>query len=230
MLKHSCLLEMCFKENTMDKIILIGAGGHCKVVIDAIGAQYEVVGITDIDKTKQGTKFFGAEVLGNDDILPIIYSRGISNALITLGSIGDSRLRSKLYSYATSIGFKMINAISESAIVSKSVKLGNGNAILNGVMINADTVIGDNCIINTAAVIEHDCIIGDHVHISPGALLAGGVEVGDKTHIGIGAKIIQGIRIGENCIIGAGAVVIRDVPDNTVCVGVPAKVIKSTEG
>lgn len=210
----------------MDKVILLGAGGHCKVVVDILQDRYDIVGVTDIDITKHGKKFYGVKVLGNDDVLVEIYNKGIKNALLTLGSVRDNTAREKLFNYAKNIGFNMVNAISNQCILSKSVMLGEGNVILPGVIINACTRIGSNCIINTGSIIEHDCIIEDHVHISPGVKIAGGVKIGKGSFIGIGCTIIQGVKIGNNVTIGAGAVVIEDIPDNAIAVGVPAKIIK----
>lgn len=210
----------------MDNLILLGAGGHCKVVADIVKGQYNILGVTDIDSTKHGSFFYGMKVLGGDEILPEILKMGTVNAIVTVGSIGNPKARIRLYNYAVGLGFNMISSISRHAIVSDTVMMGKGNVVMEGVIIHGDTVIGNNTILNTACIIEHDCAIGDHVHISPGARVAGGVTIGEGSHIGLGANIIQGINIGKNCIIGSGATVIRDIPDNSVCVGVPARIIK----
>lgn len=207
----------------MKKLVLIGAGGHCKVIIDIIGSSYEIVGITDNDVVKHGKNFYGQNVIGNDDILRYIYQQDTKLALITVGSIGESKLRERLFDYAKDIGFDFPNILSKNVIVSPSIIMGIGNVLMDSAIIHADTAIGDNNIINTGAIIEHDCVIGSHVHVAPGARISGGVNIGDGSHIGIGATVIQGIRIGKNSVIGAGAVVIRDVEDNTTVVGVPAK-------
>jgi sugar O-acyltransferase (sialic acid O-acetyltransferase NeuD family) len=213
-----------------EKLVLIGAGGHCKVVIDIANDIYHIYGITDISTEKHGSQFYGINVIGNDDKLRYIYQEGVNNALITLGSVGDSSIREKLFHYARNIGFKMINAISMKAIISESVTFGLGNVIMDGAIIHADCTIFDNTIINTGAIIEHDCKIESHAHISVGAKLGGGVEIGKGSHIGMGASIIQGITVGKNCIIGAGAVVIGHIPDNSTAVGVPARVVRKPQG
>lgn len=210
----------------MEKVILLGAGGHCKVVMDLLKGRYDITGITDINAAKHGTLFYGVCVMGDDEILPSLYHKGLNTALVTLGSTGDNSVRKKLYDYAANIGFHMINAVSSNSIISSTVKLGNGNVIMDGVIIHSDAVVKDNVILNTGAIIEHDCMVESHAHICPGAKLAGGVKIGEGSYIGLGASIIQGISIGRNCIIGAGAVVIKDIPDNSVAVGVPAKIIK----
>ncbi len=206
----------------MEKVVLLGAGGHCKVVIDILRDNYIIAGITDVDREKHGTLFYGFPVLGDDSQLGRLYHEGVENALATLGSTRDSSLRRKLYELAAQNGFRMINAISKYSIISLSARFGNGNVVMDSAIIHADVSVGSNCIINTGAIIEHDCVIGNHVHISPGTKIAGGVRIGNGVHIGIGASIIQNISIGDNCVIGAGSVVIRNIPEGSVVAGVPA--------
>ncbi len=210
----------------MENIVLIGAGGNCKVVVDILKRDYNIVGVTDIDVNMHGKLVYGTKVLGNDDILEKLFEQEIANALVTLGSIGNYQIREKLYLKGKKIGFKFVNAISVYSIISESVIIGKGNIVMDGAIIHSDTIIGNNTIINTGSIVEHDCKIDDYVHISPGAMIAGGVTIGKGTHIGLGSNIIQGTTIGKNCIIGAGAVVINDIPDNSLAVGVPAKIIK----
>lgn len=203
----------------------MGAGGHFKVVYDIVKDIYDVVGVTDADKSKEGLNFYGCRVIGNDEILRYIYQQGTTNAIITVGSITDCGLRKKLFETCKGMGFHLPDIISQNAIVADSVQMGEGNVIMDMAVLHGDTRIGSNCIINTGAIVEHDCIIGNHVHVAPGAKIAGSVEIGAESHIGIGAVVIQGVKIGKNAIVGAGAVVIRDVPDWTTVVGVPAKTI-----
>jgi acetyltransferase EpsM len=94
------------------------------------------------------------------------------------------------------------------------------------VIINAGTIVGKHCIINTAAVVEHDCIIEDFVHVSPNGTICGGVKIGEGTHIGAGATVIPNVTIGKWCVIGAGAVVTESIPDFSLVVGVPGKVVR----
>jgi sugar O-acyltransferase, sialic acid O-acetyltransferase NeuD family len=210
----------------LEKLVLVGAGGHFKVVFDIVKSQYDIFGVTDADESKEGSVFYNCRVIGNDEKLRYIYQQGVPNALITVGSITDSNLRQSLYKMCKDIGFHLPNVISPKAIISDSVQLGEGNVIMDMAVLHGDTRIGSNSIINTGAIIEHDCVIEDHVHVAPGAKLAGAVTVGGGSHIGIGAVVIQGICIGKNSIVGAGAVVIKDVPDGETVIGVPAKPIK----
>lgn len=210
----------------MKKIVLIGAGGHCKVIIDIIKStnEYEIIGITD--KVAKGN-LIDIPILGDDSILENLHKSGVEYAFIGLGAMYNLQLRNKLYEMLKSIGFKIPILIHKNVILSPNVSIGEGTCIMPGVIINSDASIGKNCIINTSAVIEHECIIGDNTHISPNVSIAGGVIIGFNSHIGIGSCIIQEKVIGNNVTIGAGAVVVDNINDNSVAVGVPAKVIKT---
>jgi len=210
-----------------NKVVLIGGGGHCKVVISILKKldNFEIAGI--VDNYKAGTLISGIKIIGTDDDLRDIYKSGIHNALITVGSIKDNAKRYRLFNIAREIGYKFPVIISPEAIVDESVKIDEGIVIMPGSIINIDSFIGKNCIINTGTIIEHDCKIGNHCHIAPGVHISGAVNIGELSFIGIGATIIQGIKIGKNVTIGAGTVVIKDIPDNVITVGNPAKIIRS---
>jgi len=206
------------------KILLLGAGGHCKVILDLLFSnnEFEVAGIIDL-KERLGDTIFSIPVIGVNADLPRFFKLGIKHCFISVGSIGDSRLRVKLYNLAKKTGFRLPNLISSKALVSSRISLGEGNYIASGVIINGGAQIGNNCIINTGAIIEHDCRIGDFVHISPASVLSGGVSVGNYTHIGIGSMIIQNVKIGERTIIGAGSVVTKNIRKGVVAYGSPCK-------
>lgn len=208
----------------MKKLVLLGGGGHCKSIIDTINSnsEYEVYGILDPNMNK-GEEIFGVQVVGNDDDLESIFNDGIIYAFISIGSIGDTRIRTILYDKAKNIGFKFPMLIDKSAIVANDVQIGEGTFIGKGSIINSGTVIGENSIINTGSIIEHDSSIGKLVHIAPGATICGGVKIGEKSHIGSNATIIQGITIGEEVIVGAGSVVIRAIDSYKKVVGNPAR-------
>jgi len=209
------------------KIVLIGGGGHCKVVISILKKldNFEIAGI--VDNYKSESFISGIKIIGTDDDLKDIYKSGIHNALITVGSIKDNTKRNRLFNMARESGYKFPVIISPEAIVDKSVRMDEGTVIMPGSIINIDSSIGKNCIINTSAIIEHDCKIGNHCHIAPCAHISGAVNIGELSFIGIGVTIIQGIKIGKNVTIGAGSVVIKDIPVNVIAVGNPAKIIKS---
>ncbi|MDD5072713.1 MAG: acetyltransferase [Candidatus Omnitrophica bacterium] len=209
------------------KILLIGAGGHCKVVLDLLlsAKEYEVAGIIDV-KQRIGEKVFGVPVSGSDTDLPRFSGKGVKHCFISAGSVGDTRLRVKLYNLARRSGFVFPNLVSPYALVSSRSVLGQGNFIAPGVIVNAGSRIGDNCILNTGAIVEHDCKIGDFVHLSPGALLSGGVSIGSHSHIGTGSIVIQNVKIGEMTVVGAGSVVTGDIRKGVVAYGNPCKEMK----
>lgn len=210
----------------MRKIVLIGAGGHCKVIIDIIKNtnEYEIVGITD--ENEKLDNILDIPIIGNDSVLEQIFNSGVHYAFICIGALNNINLRNLIHKKLKLIGFKLPILIHKNSVVSKFTHIQDGTCVMPGAIINAGSHIGKNCIINTGSVIEHDCKIGDNVHISPNVSIAGGVNVGYNTHIGIGSSIIQGISLGNNVTIGAGAVVINNINDNTLAVGVPAKVIR----
>lgn len=209
------------------KIILIGGGGHCKVVISILKKldNFEIAGI--VDNYKSGSLISGIKIIGTDDDLKDIYKSGMHNALITVGSTKDNTKRYRLFNMAKEIGYKFPVIISPEAIVDEGVSIEKGTVVMPGCIINIGSSIGKNCIINTGAIIEHDCKIGNHCHIAPGVHTSGAVNIGELSFIGISATIIQGIKIGKNVTIGAGSVVIKNIPDNVIAVGNAVKIIKN---
>lgn len=206
-------------------VIVVGSGGHAKVLIDALLIQnFRVLGITDKDLSKEDNKVLGVPVIGGDDV---IFQYHPSKILLVngIGSATGTSLRKELFDKFKNMGFSFLNLIHPSAIFANDVELAEGTQIMAGAVIQTGSFVGKNSIINTKVSIDHDCLIGNHVHIAPGVTLSGGVTVKDCTHIGTGATVIQGIHIGRNCLIGAGSLVNKDVPDGSKVFGVPAKVV-----
>ncbi|WP_454761015.1 acetyltransferase [Caulobacter segnis] len=201
-------------------VVIIGGGGHAKVVIESLRASgHTVAAIVDADPTPR--EVLGVPVVGDDLKLPALKEQGLSQLFV---AIGDNRLREKLGRKAQGLGFVLVNAIHPSAVISPSAKLGQGVAVMAGVAINADTDVGDLAIINTGAVVDHDGRLGVACHLGPASALAGGVTVGDRAFLGVGARVIPGVTIGADTTVGAGGVVVRDLPDGVLAVGVPARI------
>lgn len=196
----------------MEKIILVGGGGHCRVIIDAIllSKNYTIEGIID-KRLDKGCKVAGIEVLGDDDSLQKLYEKGIRKAFISVGSIGDCSARKAIYEKLKAIGFDLPVVIHPNAVVASDVDIEEGTFVAAGAVINTGTEIGKNAIVNTLSSIDHDCKIGNFCHIAPGATLSGEVIVREYTHIGAGATVIQGINIGKDCMVGAGTTVRYDM-------------------
>ena len=198
-----------------NKIVLFGASGHCKVVIDILQSNDEIISAI-FDDNPRTEKLLGIAVFNSNEFILEKHQK-------TIVAIGNNAVRKKI---VQRISGDFYLAKHPNAIISKHASIGEGTVVAPGVIVNADAIIGNHCIINTAAIVEHDCSVEDFVHLSPNSALAGGVSVGEGTHIGIGAKVIQGVRIGKWSTIGGGAVIINDVPDYAVVVGNPGRIIK----
>lgn len=211
----------------MKKIIIIGAGGNSKVIIDIISDRktllneaIQILGFLDDDTRKK--EWMSYPVLGS----VVDLSNYTDNEdIYFINGIGDNSIRKKI-TLCQTLNIKYYTAIHPSAIIGSCVTIGKGTVIMPGAIINAGTQIGDHAIINTGAIIEHDNSIDDYAHIASGAITAGNVCIGQGTLMGTGSKVIQGISIGNNSTIGAGSVVIKNIPPNSTAVGIPAKVIK----
>jgi sugar O-acyltransferase (sialic acid O-acetyltransferase NeuD family) len=202
----------------MDKILLIGAGGHARSCIDVLEEenQFEIAGL--IEKGESiSNESLGYPVIGTDDDLRVLRQQ-YKNALITVGQIKSSKIRIKLYQLLKELDFTLPVIVSSQAYVSKHAQIGEGSIIMHGVIINANAKIGNNCIINNRALIEHDAIIGNHSHIATGAIVNGGVSVGSESFIGSGVVTKQYISIGNNCSVGAGVTLKSDVKSGQVII------------
>jgi len=208
----------------MDKLIIIGYGGHAKSVIDSVKStnQYEIVGYTDLEDRNSPEIAY----LGKDDELGTLHESGINHAFLGLGYMGKSLVRNKLYKQCKEIGFRFPVIADDSATIANNVQIGEGTYIGKRAVINSYTKIGRTCIINTGAIIEHENVIGDFTHVAVGATLCGNVCIASNCLIGANSTIIQGLSIGNNVIVGAGAVVTSDISDNNTVIGVPAKIVR----
>jgi acetyltransferase EpsM len=204
-----------------EKILIFGAGGHGKVILDIlIESGKEVLGFLDENQTKWKEKINGFEVLGGWD-----YLAGKSSLKIALG-IGNNQIREKIYRMAKGKGIAIISAIHPRSVLSSHVVLGEGVVVMPGAVINAGSILEDGVVVNTGASVDHDCYLARFCQVWPGAHLAGTVRVGEFSYVGTGVSVIQNINIGKNVMVGAGAAVIANIPDNVTVVGVPARIIK----
>jgi sugar O-acyltransferase (sialic acid O-acetyltransferase NeuD family) len=207
-------------------LIVIGAGGHAKVLIDALQIQKqkrELLGVVDADLSKHGIAVLGVELLGTEEII-LEHRAGDVELVNGVGSVSSMDARATAFERWRGRSYTFATVVHPSAIVARSAELASGVQVMAGAVIQAESVVSENTIVNTRASIDHDCVIGAHCHVAPGATLSGGVRVGERTHIGVGACVVQGVVIGSRCLIAAGAVVVKDVADGTVVRGVPARV------
>ncbi len=204
---------------TIKKIIVIGGGGHGKVVISILKKlkQYEVVGYTDV---RDKGSILGVKCLGNDEN---ISNFGGSLAAVGIGILSNSESRRKIIDRYLQKGSAFPPIISPDAVVNKNVSIGAGTVIMDGVVINTGTSIGNYSIINTRSSIDHDCKIGNNVHVAPGATLCGCVKIGDNCLVGTGSTIIQNIKLDEGCIVGASTLINKNCNKRGRYFGIPAR-------
>jgi len=206
-----------------NKIIVIGGGGHAKVLISILIKlkKYNIIGYTDNENKGPilGVKYIGTDKVLND------YCKNlkVKNAVLGLGQIKSSQHRKITSRKIKSKGYNFPCIISPDAIINENVDIGQGTVIMDGVVLNSGTKLGKFCIINTNSSIDHDCIIGNHTHIAPGVTISGKVNIGNNVLIGTGANIIQQKNIVDDVTIGAGATIIRDIDIAGIYIGVPAK-------
>lgn len=199
------------------RLLVVGAGGHGKVVLStALEAGWQVVGVLDDDPQKWEQMVLGIPVLGPTSLL--VEHKDVVGVL----GIGDNRARKKLAEDLK--GVRWATLIHPRAYAHLEAKLGLGSVVFAGSVIQPSAKIGSHVIINTGAIVEHDCVLGDYVHVGPGARLAGNVCLGEGAFLGVGTSVIPGIKIGSWSVVGAGSVVTKDIPSQAVAYGVPARV------
>lgn len=209
-------------------IIVVGASGHAKVIIEAIelGKKYNIIGLIDTYK-EIGTEVLGYKVIGREEDIPKLASTyKLAGGVI---AIGDNWTRYLIFKKIKSIypDFNFLLVVHPTAQVSESAQIGEGTLIESGAVVKANADIGINCIVNSNTSIGHDSSMGDFSSAAPGVSVGGNTKIGDFSAVSIGATIIHGISIGTNSVIGAGSVVVKDIPAYVVVYGVPAKVVKS---
>jgi len=210
----------------MKAIILIGMGGHARVLLDTMRCLnisvlgYVAPSIADSANIK-------INYLGNDEEFFKSYSPKQVTLVNGIGSVSDTERRTEVFKRCKEKRFSFLSVVHPSAVVAQNVQLGEGCQLMAGSVIQSGVKLGENTIINTRAGVDHDCIIGSHVHVSIGSTIAGSVCVGEGAHVGAGATVIQGVQVGSKSVIGAGAVVLSDVISGNVVVGIPASILKS---
>lgn len=208
-------------------VVIIGAGGHSRVLFDALrlsGA--EVMGC--VAKELPETLPEGLKYLGGDDLLAAFDRKRILLAN-GIGSVSKPALRSEIFRRFSADGYRFVTVVHPSAVVASDVIAAEGVQIMAGVIVQPGCRLGDGVLLNTGAIVDHDCEIGRHTHIAPGAVLSGGVKVGESCHLGTGSRVIQGVSIGDCSVIGAGSVVLGDVGSEASVAGVPARPIERKE-
>jgi sugar O-acyltransferase (sialic acid O-acetyltransferase NeuD family) len=210
----------------MNDLVIVGAGGHGKVVLDVVLAErrYRPVGFVDADPKLTDAYVGGLPVVGSVNSLPRLRQQRVRHAIV---AIGDNRTRLRYASLLREQGFELVGAVHPTASVSPTAAVGENVVVCPQAAVVCEARLGLAAIVNTGAVVDRECVIGDGAHVCPGAVLAGRVRVGRGAFVGIGAQVIQCRSIGRFAVVGAGAAVIDDVPDFTTVVGVPARAIRT---
>ena len=209
------------------RIVVVGASGHARVVLDICRRQgiYEVIGLLDSYKPL-GSTCSGHPVIGScRDLRSLISAEGIWGGIV---AIGDNWVRSRIVAEMREAApdFRFVTAVHPFAQVAEGVVIGPGTAVMAGAVINPGSEVGEFCIVNTRASLDHECVMGDYSSLGPGAVVGGCTRIGAHSVIGIGAIVLQEIRIGSHAVVGAGATVVRHIPDEVVAYGTPARVIR----
>jgi sugar O-acyltransferase (sialic acid O-acetyltransferase NeuD family) len=201
-----------------DKLIIIGASGHGKVVADIAIKMNKWQSITFLDDDESIKTSMGLEVIGKTaDAFTYKHEADFFVA------IGSNVTREKIQEKLIDEGLNVVSLIHPSLVIGSDVEIGIGTVVMAGVVINSSTRIGKGCIINTSSSLDHDNVIEDYVHISPGVRTAGSVGIGKGTWIGIGSVVSNNVNICSGCKVGAGAVVVKDITEPGTYVGVPVR-------
>jgi sugar O-acyltransferase (sialic acid O-acetyltransferase NeuD family) len=212
----SYLLE---KSNTLGiPLVVFGAGGHAKVVIDAARASGRTPAVV-VDDAPRSDSLDGIPTLSTQEDA----WRELKRFRFVV-AVGNNGVRQKLFEDLCNRGGEPETIVHPFSCVAASARIGAGTVVFPGVVVNAGADIGENCILNTGCRIDHDCRIRPHAHICPGVSLAGAVSIGARSMIGVGSCSIQGIAVGDDVTVGAGSVIVRNIPDNCVAYGNPARV------
>lgn len=201
-----------------EKLLIIGASGHGKVVADIARKMNKWKSIAFLDDNEKIKSSMGLEVIGTSDRI----FEHIDEYEIFVG-IGDNNARQRIYESLETAGAHIPVLVHPSAVIGDQVEIGKGTVVMAGAVINCCTNIGKGCIINTGSTIDHDNCIEDYVHISPGVHLAGSVKIGQGSWMGIGSVVSNNIKIASGCKAGAGSVVVKDITESGTYVGVPVR-------
>ncbi|MCA0991377.1 acetyltransferase [Pseudalkalibacillus hwajinpoensis] len=203
-----------------ERLIIIGASGHGKVVADIALKMNRWKEIAFLDDDEQRKSALGFEVVGkSNDVINYI-----DDSDIVVG-IGNNEIRQKIQSEIEEMGASIPVLVHPNAVIGEEVEFGAGTVVMAGVVINCSTRIGRGCIINTSASVDHDNVIEEYVHVSPGVRLAGTVKVGYKTWLGMGSLITNNVNVVSNSIVGAGSIVLKNINESGKYVGSPVRKI-----
>jgi acetyltransferase EpsM len=205
----------------LSDLIIFGAGGLCKVIIDAVerSNNRRIYGILDDDQRRWGTQHYQYQIIGGRGAsLPADYELVIA--------VGNNFKRREILDLFLSAGVQLATVIDPSAYVARSARLGGGTVVLANAVVSSDATVGSNTIVDMAAVVSHDCWVGDDVHLCPGAQICGGATVESGAMIGAAAVVIPHVIVGRGASVGAGSSVLRNVEAGSTVLGSPARLFR----
>ncbi|MBI4874088.1 MAG: acetyltransferase [Acidobacteria bacterium] len=210
------------------RVVVIGASGHARVVIDILRCQnrHEVVGLLDSFKPLE-TRCAGCAVLGTvQDLEGLVRHSRVDAGVV---AIGDNWTRGRIVAElrAAVPEFPFVNAIHPSAQIARDAVLGPGTVVMAGAVVNPGCRVGEFCIVNTRASLDHDCEMDDYSSLGPGAVTGGCVQIGAYSAVAIGCVVVEEIRIGKHTVVGAGATVLGDLPEHVLAYGTPARTVRA---
>jgi UDP-perosamine 4-acetyltransferase len=202
----------------MTSVVVIGAGGHAKVIIDMLldNGLTVVACVSHAD----APRYRDIQVLVGDESLVALRAEGVDAAVV---AVGANALRQRLAADAVALGFSLPPVVSRSAQISPTARIGEGAVIMPNAVVNADAAIGRLAIVNTGATVDHDCVVGEAAHVAPGVHFSGGVRLGTRSIVGVGSSARPLVVIGDDVVIGAGSVLVSDIADGVTAYGVPAR-------
>ena len=205
------------------ELIIVGAGGHGKVAAECAELMgcFSHISFADGSYPARQNHAHWTICAHSDELEQV----ATANTEFFI-AIGDNQVRKRMMQQVISKGLSLTTLIHPGAIISKYSQVGVGTLVCANAVINCFSTVGQGCIVNTSASIDHDCVIEEYVHLAPGSKLAGTIRVGASSFIGVGSVILPGKNIGRDCILGAGSTLLNDIPDFSLAVGSPARVIK----
>jgi sugar O-acyltransferase (sialic acid O-acetyltransferase NeuD family) len=210
--------------------IIVGAGGHSRVVYDILRYDHNVEIAAFIDNSPRGSeeKIMGIPVVGpHNEIHSLIESENIGGFIV---AVGDNEIRQNHFEKLLDMGLEPVSAIHPESYISKTATIGAGTVVASGVNISTNVEVGENVILNTGTIVDHETTIGPNVHIAPGTTIAGRVEIDEFTFVGMGASVGDYTSVGSNVTVGAGSAVLGDVPSNVTVAGSPAEIKNKKDG
>lgn len=206
----------------MPPILLLGAGGHGRVVLELLRAEGRFAPLGFLDDAPPAETILGLPVLGGLEALPRLRAEGIAHAFV---AIGHNAARAGLGERLAALGFEQPALAHPAAFLAPSARREAGSLVMARAVLGTEARLGPLAILNTGAIADHDADLGHACHVAPGCALAGQVTLGARALLGVGCAVKPGVTIGEEAVVGAGSAVIADIPARARVAGTPARPI-----